>query len=89
MAKSDTSKNLKLLREMLNTEVNTSMFNPDIRDRTPKNIMIIIENEDGHIHCIKPDDEVFKRMISKIAAVAGLHFLPEHMLKYFSENPLI
>jgi len=52
----DKKKNLELLRQMLNQEVNSAMFNPDIRDHTPHNVIVIIENEDGHIHCIQPDD---------------------------------
>ena len=81
------SNNLKLLREMLNTEVNTAMFNPDVRDHTPKNIIIIIENEDGHIHCIKPDDErISEKMIQNIAKGLDLFCIPKGMAQAFNRR---
>jgi len=84
MAKSNTSENLKLLREMLNTEVNTAMFNPDVRDHTPQNVIIIIENTDGRIHCIKPDDkELSERMIQNAAKTIELGCLPMDMFDGF------
>lgn len=70
------SKNIKLLRGMLNTEVNSAMFNPDVKDHTPINIIIIIENEDGHIHCIKPDNnKISKRMLSVVLDREEFEFL--------------
>jgi len=63
--------NLDKLRQMLNTEVNTAMFNPDVRDHTPERVIIIIENSDGHVHCICPNVEDTQRMFKTLGYVKG------------------
>lgn len=59
--------NLDMLRQMLNTEVNTVMFNPDVRYHKPQDIIIIIRNEDDHVHCIKPNNnELVDKMVYSV-----------------------
>lgn len=60
---SKQNENLKLLRQMLNQEVNSAVFNPDVRDRTPESIIILIKSTCDHVHCIKPDDD---KLVEKI-----------------------
>jgi len=58
--------NISRLRQMLNTEVNIAMFNPDVRDHTPESIIIVIRSTDGHTHCITPDGEIADDMFNAI-----------------------
>ena len=66
MARYVPTDNLKELRRIFDTEVNAAKFNPDIRDHTPINIIIIIENDEGHLHCIVPHKVISERMFERV-----------------------
>ena len=64
---------MKKLRQMLNQEVNSLAFIPEIRGKMPTDILICIGFDNKHIHTIAPDNEAFGlKAIKGIAEHYGL-----------------